>query len=95
MEEFAAEPPTNPGDSESYPGGNSTGNNTGNSTDTSAYLGPIEMKGFVQTFYNIIIPLVIGAMVVLAILEGVAILNRRRMKRKGTLDAQGKGDETT
>jgi hypothetical protein len=81
-EEFGAESPTNPGDNASYPGSNTTGNNTGDDVDTSAYLGPIEMKSFVATFYTIIIPLIIGVMVVLVIAEGILAARNRLKERK-------------
>lgn len=80
-EEFEAEPQTNPGNNASYPGSNETGNNTGGNVDTSAYLGPIEMKSFVTLFYTIIIPLIIGVMVILVIAEGI-FAARKRLKEK-------------
>lgn len=79
-EEFNADPVTNPGDAESYPGGNTSGNVT--KPDTSAYLGPIEMKGAVSLFYTIIIPLVIGILVILAILETIVVVRERMKKTK-------------
>lgn len=89
-EEFNADPPTNPGDNYSYPGGNSSGNSTGNSTDTSAYLGPIDMKEFVALFYAIIIPLVIGVMICLVIAEGFTVARQKLRSKKQKDKENGK-----
>jgi hypothetical protein len=93
-EEFDAVVPTNPGDALSYPNSNETSNITGiTRQDTSAFLGPIDMKAFVETFYTIIIPLMVGAMAVLVIMEGIHFANLKLKSRKKVTEESGEHEE--
>jgi hypothetical protein len=94
QEEFNANPVTNPGDALSYPNSNETGNNTNvTRQDTSAFLGPIDMKAFVETFYTIIIPLMVGAMAMLVIMEGIHFANLKLKSRKKVTKESGEHEE--
>jgi len=82
-EEFDSNPPTNPGDELSNPGSNTSANNTTAivNPDTSAYLGPIDMKDAVALFYALVIPIAVGIFIGLIIAEA-SFLARRRWKAK-------------
>jgi hypothetical protein len=85
-DEYDADPMTNPGDAGSYPGANHTGNSTSNITsstldDTSARIGPVDMRDVVSTIYAIAIPLFVVIFIALIAVEGVFIV-RQRLKGK-------------
>ena len=83
QEEFDASTPTNPGDPTSYPGGNTTGNNTTMpQMETSAFIGPIDMKVVVPLFFTIVTVCVIGGLVGLVISEAMVNLGMRLRNRK-------------
>jgi hypothetical protein len=91
-EEFNAESPTNPGDANSYPGTNDTTNTTVIKVDTSAFIGPFDMKFFVPFFFGIITVVVIGSLIGLVAAELVVSSKKliKKMKKSKERKVNGK-----
>jgi hypothetical protein len=79
-EELDSEPPTNPGDADSYPGGNTTTNETVVLPDTSAKLGPLDMKMIVPLFFSIMLVVVLGTLIGLVVAEVAVNVKHRLVK---------------
>lgn len=92
-EEFNAETVTNPGDPLSYPGANNTNATTNHTAeDSSAFIGPLDMKIVVPFFFSVMFTVVIGGLIGLVVAEFTVTTVRRARRRNRKLSKKDDKD---